>query len=355
KNGFRLSAVVDPATFNPLTLLEAHIHSKQLLIYEMGEYLSQTHLFGDYKWTLSRILFFLNRYVSSCTMIFNALQHGTNSCRVSPWIRCIGSNLLILVVTLTMTLRVRALWNHSRPVQIVVTLLFLGNILISFIVVGYAHATTVIVPADPPFTGCTVTTSSRFANITLIITIPSAFIFETLVIIFTVIGSYPLIRQRDIKLPLFHLLFTDGLAFYCVIMAAQLLTLICFYDGDMSVLFTVAISSPAVPVTAVASNRLLLRLQNVLVTQDVMMRDPDSSNTNASTLLWAEPVVTTDEFSVRTSHSERGRGSKRYCPLSTQWSSIALADLGDHQHQSTSREVVESQKRRSQDSLAGDR
>jgi hypothetical protein len=231
-----------------------------------------------------------------------------------------------------MALRVQALWNHSRPIKIMVVLLFLVNLIAPIVVVCHIYTTAILVPAKPPFTGCAIIASTNLAYIVFV----PAFFYETLIIVLTVIKSYPLLRQGSITLPLSNLLFKDGLVFYCAILATQLITLICSYSGNMSLLMSVTLSGPALPVSTVACNRLLMRLQTALVNQDVLALDPKSLATNASIGLWNMPVLTTDEFSIGTSELERGRGQKRQEELATNWTDIVLADLADHHLQSPS-------------------
>jgi hypothetical protein len=231
-----------------------------------------------------------------------------------------------------MALRVQALWSHSRPIKLMVILLFLVNLIAPIVVVSHIYATGLLVPAKPPFTGCSIVASSNF---TYMVFIP-AFLYETLIIVLTVIKSYPLLRQGSITLPLSNLLFKDGLVFYFAILATQLITLICSYTGNMSLLMSITLSGPALPVSTVACNRLLMRLQSALINQDVLAVEPKSSATNASIGLWNIPVLTTDEFSIGRSELERGRGQKRQEELATNWTDIVLADLAEHQHQSPS-------------------
>jgi hypothetical protein len=233
-----------------------------------------------------------------------------------------------LLLTATMTLRGQALWSHSRPIKIVLLLLFLATGLAPFIVVGHIYAKATLEPATSPFTGCSIIASN---GLLYIIYVP-AFINSTVLIILTIIRSYPFLRQGSTRLPLHHLLLGDGLAFYCVIVAAQIITLICTYSINLS-LVSVPLSGSALPVAVVACNRMLIRLQSVLVSQDVMALDPRSSGANVSAGLWSRGVLTTYEFSVRAHHFERGRGRKRRDEIATNWTELVLADLADHQHQ----------------------
>jgi hypothetical protein len=231
-----------------------------------------------------------------------------------------------------MALRVQALWNHSRPIKIMVLLLFLVNIMAPIIIVCQMYATAILVPATPPFTGCSTIITST--NLTYVISIPS-FVYETIVIVLTVTKSYPLLRQGPITLPLSNLLFNDGLIFYCAIVAAQLLVIICSYSGNTSLIISVAATGLVLPVSAVACNRLLLRLQSALISQDVMSLDPKSSITNASIGMWNLPVATNDS-GTGASDFDRGRGRRRQEQLATNWTAIVMADLVEHQLQSPS-------------------
>jgi hypothetical protein len=233
-------------------------------------------------------------------------------------------NDLLSLLIATMTIRAQALWNHSRPIKMVLLLFLLVTVLTPPIVVGRMYAKATLKPATPPFTGCSITAPTQLIYV---IYIP-AFIDETLIIMLTVIKSYPIFRQGLTKLPLYNLLFRDGLVYYCAIVVAQVLTLVCFYSGNISI----PLSGPSLPAAIVACNRLLIRLQSVLINQDVTTLDPKSSTINGSTGLWSGSIFTTDEFSARVSHFER-RGHRQRDELATNWTELVLADLAEHQQQ----------------------
>jgi hypothetical protein len=232
----------------------------------------------------------------------------------------------------TMTIRVHAQWNHSRFIEGVLALLFPVNILAPSVAVGHIYATATFTPATPPFTGCSIIASTKFTYLVFL----SPLVYETLIIVLTIIKSYPILRLGSINLPLSNLLFRDGLVFYCAIVAAEVLTLVCTYSRNTSLLITVPIAGPSLPVSSVACNHLLMRLQSVLINQDVLALDSKSPHTNGSIGLWTGPGITT-EFSLGTTLDfERGRGRKRTEELATGCTDIVLEELAAHQHQSPS-------------------
>jgi hypothetical protein len=84
-----------------------------------------------------------------------------------------------------------------------------------------------------------------------------------MVIILIVIKSYPLVRVPGFKAPLSSLLFEDGLAFYCIILISQIITLISWIRPSL-VTYPVIESFPSFFVIIIACNRLLLRSQRLL-------------------------------------------------------------------------------------------
>ncbi|PVG00134.1 hypothetical protein CPB86DRAFT_730111 [Serendipita vermifera] len=174
-------------------------------------------------------------------------------CKISPWLQFIGSLLLILILTLAMMLRVRAMWNHSTIIVTLTWFLFGCNLITFIVIVVYGQANGTIKTSALPLTGCLVDSSFRRPYITFITSIA----FETFVIVLTIIKSWPILRNRQTKLPLSSLLLKDGLAYYLAILSAQLLLLVSGFAAGFTVGMPIFSSLPALAVLGVACNRML--------------------------------------------------------------------------------------------------
>ncbi|KAG8806949.1 hypothetical protein FRC17_004716, partial [Serendipita sp. 399] len=176
--------------------------------------------------------------------------------------------------------RVYALWNRSRLFLILISTFFLVHIVVYVVLVFISYARGFTWPNLPPFTGCMYMTTFRHGWISLVL----AVVFETVIVVLTVIRTYPLARQANIRTPLFTLLLRDGLFFYILIIISQVITLVAFLVPSQ---FTGPIleSSPAIAVLSIACNRMLVRLQRTLI---IATQDPYSggSQTESVSARW---------------------------------------------------------------------
>jgi hypothetical protein len=226
-----------------------------------------------------------------------------------------NSNLGPLVALM---IRVRALWFSSRLVMGASMVLFILHILTYLIILIYAYSTSIIQSNIFPFTGCLVLPTFPKLHVIFITSI----VFETCIVILTLIKSYPLLRQREAKLRLSSILFTDGLLYYFAIIISQVLTLIIFLAGNPSLSIPVATSYPSIAIVIVACNRLFIRLQRVLLLRDGNMTTTDVVSTNP----WSDSSNTTAGIGTRT-FEYGGRKRRARDPLSTDFSGIALAEF----------------------------
>ncbi|KAG8867286.1 hypothetical protein FRC20_006196 [Serendipita sp. 405] len=242
-----------------VTYFSAHVYTKQLLVITAGE---SVELFWKQRWNLSKSLFLINRYVGLFTTTANALQ-----------IFLYHPSSHLFLISLAMLLRVIALWNRSRLVKMIVISLFLVNILFYVVsaVYAYAKGDGWISLETSPFTGCLPLPDQRVPFYIIFIT---ALIFETSIVFFTILKSYPLLAQKSIDRGMFRLssvLFNDGVIYYSAVILSQAISL---YASTISVEThpTVSIpivsSAPAIVVTTVACNRLFLRLHDVILTRE---------------------------------------------------------------------------------------
>ncbi|PVG00141.1 hypothetical protein CPB86DRAFT_249086 [Serendipita vermifera] len=302
----------DPLFFQINFLLPSQILTKRLLVvfstwvlYEMViTYNQSLELFWKQKWSISKVLFFINRYDGVFVMLC--------------WIGFVGAFLLILVLSLALLMRVRALWYHSRFIINLSTALFVINLLSFVSVLAYMYSTAIIAPYEKPFTGCSLTPT--FSQIYIIFITSIA--FETCIITLTFVRSYPLSRRQETKFPLSTVLLTDGLIYFLAILASQIASLIINVIGDLSLILPVTLSYPALAIIAVACNRLFIRLQTVLLVQ----RGYTTADEGVSANVWTNSSNATSTTAGR-GYGYGGRKRRVRDPLSTDFSNIGLTQF----------------------------
>ncbi|KAG8755741.1 hypothetical protein FRC14_003704 [Serendipita sp. 396] len=172
-----------------------------------------------------------------------------------------------------MLLRVTALWNRSRLVKIVTTGLFFINMAHFIIFAAHGYAKGIIIPMPVvPYTGCRIVLDHRLPLYTIFL-VP--LLFDTSIVIFTVLKSYPLVVQnlRSLDGGMFRLssvLFNDGVAYYIAIIISQAISLYAALsvESNPNVAIPMARAAPPIAVTIVAGNRLLLRLRDVMLMRE---------------------------------------------------------------------------------------
>jgi hypothetical protein len=78
-----------------------------------------------------------------------------------------------------------------------------------------------------------------------------------------------MLRDQQVRLPLIHLLMLDGLVYYISIISTHSIILFTGLFADSTLALAVLGSFPTVATAGVACNRMLLRLQNVLLFDNV--------------------------------------------------------------------------------------
>jgi hypothetical protein len=156
-----------------------------------------------------------------------------------------------------MIIRVRALWSDSRPIVGVAVFLSLLNIITYITVLSLDYVTGVIIPNNWPFTGCLVFPAFKATYLIFIASI----LFETYVIVVILAKCVPLALSKQVKSPLSTILVTDGLIYYIIILAFQLLDIVLAFTGGTLIAMPAIASYPITALVGVACNRLFIRLQ----------------------------------------------------------------------------------------------
>ncbi|PVG00127.1 hypothetical protein CPB86DRAFT_248610 [Serendipita vermifera] len=152
-------------------------------------------LFWMRPWSPSKVLFLVNRYAGALTVSLYTLQQ---------FVKDPSTTVLAIL------LRIIALWNRSRLVKGVATLLSLANILAFVITNSYGWAIVSVKSQMWPFIGCSATPQGDLKINLLLI---PGFTFETSALIFTLLRVYPMVKQAGERLPILNLLLSDGIAY----------------------------------------------------------------------------------------------------------------------------------------------
>lgn len=222
-------------------------------------------LFLNASWNTVKTMYIINRFATPFTITINLLILATPSpsiflCNVAPWLEIIATLILLILIGVTMTIRVYALWNRDKRVLTSVVTLLVLHITTYGVLISYAAIEGSMKPARPPFTGCVA--QSEFDKMWAL-PLP-VLVFETVVISLIVYKTWFFATQGDLRTPLYTMLFLDGLIYYLAILASQAVILVCFIAPSFLTDW-VAQSFFAFTVIGVACNRLLARLQRLLL------------------------------------------------------------------------------------------
>jgi hypothetical protein len=235
------------------------------------------------------------------------------------------SHICSLVAMMT---RVNALWNKSPLVIYSVRIFFVLNMISYITIMSYGNATATIMPNISPLTGCYYFPTFDKMYITFFIALG----FETFLVVLNITRSYPLARQKTIRLPLTTLLFTDGLIYWAIVIFGQAFILIFVFHPTIPISGAVIGSALPVILTGVACNRLFIRLQSLLVVDDVetngLFADVSGKISSGNSPMPSDSA-----------HAQDYGGRKRrvYGPLSTNFSDIHMTEF-DNKGASTHQE-----------------
>lgn len=166
----------------------------------------------------------------------------------------------LVFALVTLLFRVYALWNRSMTALIICSTTFFLNVGSFLAILAYFYAIGKYAPAGSPFLGCLPT---AIAHVNIYIVSGTSIAFETIVILLIVVRSYPIVRLRGVKSPLYTLIFEDGLVYYCAIALSQVVALVYGFKATLPMLFIVRWPFSQ-PVIGIACHRLLLHPQPLL-------------------------------------------------------------------------------------------
>ncbi|KIM27152.1 hypothetical protein M408DRAFT_311702 [Serendipita vermifera MAFF 305830] len=219
------------------------------------------------RWTVSKVLFFINRTTIMLTVVtitcLNIVNFDSDyHCLVTTWVEFALSIIIISIVAFTLASRVYALWKGKYIVLTIFFLVMAANISNYLFIYGGALYKGTPLVSQPPFAGCAFVLKSNI----LWIVFANTLIFEAISISLIVYRAWPIARQRDVETPLFSLLLEDGVGYFLAFTASKLFTVGAMYVPT-PISFVVLSSYPSVAVAALAVNRLFIRLQRAMVIQ----------------------------------------------------------------------------------------
>lgn len=160
--------------------------------------------------------------------------------------------------------RVQALYSRELWIRIVSLVCLIGNIGTYFIVVPYSILKGQITATSPPFTGCVLMPGFPQMWIILITGIS----YETIIITLTIYKTLSVAHQSGVRTPLYTLILGDGLLYYILIVASQIISLITSVVPT-SISLALAATSPSVAVTGIACTHLFTHLQRHLTQRNL--------------------------------------------------------------------------------------
>ena len=115
----------------------------------------------------------------------------------------------------------------------------------------------------PPFTGCMTLPGYDKVWLSFIASLG----FEIMIIFLTVYQSWSIASQKGIRTPIYTMLLEDGLSYFLIIVASQLMSFIGIMVPSALAIPLLG-SYPSVPIAGVACSRLFIRLQRLLLRKD---------------------------------------------------------------------------------------
>lgn len=215
----------------------------------------------------AKVMYIISRYSALYTVITIVLLITMPSppgsfCGALTWLELLGTIVIFTMISLAMITRAYALWNRDKRILIGTLSVFLIHITVYIVVTCYAYGTGTMLPSSPPFTGCFLILGYDKLWVTFIPNIT----FETLIVILTVYKTWSITIQSGIRTPLFTMLLSDGLLYYWIIMASQVLSFICMMVPS-SLTVPIIGAYPSITITGIACNRLFTRLQRLLLSK----------------------------------------------------------------------------------------
>lgn len=264
-----------PAEYDLVSIFAGHVIAKQLstafLTLVVWEFVITTdtaiQLFWGGRWSIAKIMYVANLYTTLFTLGTILLMLIIPSppvifCNVAPWMLIVGTVISFAIIRFAMISRVYALWNRNKWVLASSCLLCILHIGYYTAMVTYAFANGTWTPASLPFTGCFVTLG--FDKLWTVC-IPTL-VFETVNVSLIVYKTWSIAGQSNIRTPLVTMLLEDGVLYYLVVIAIQILTSVSFFvPSDLTIPLVRAY--PTFVVIGVACNRLFSRLQSLLLSK----------------------------------------------------------------------------------------
>jgi hypothetical protein len=195
------------------------------------------------------------------------------------------------------------MWKHSQRVTTAVTTLSIINVLTFIITMLCTLVTATFGPATFPITGCTLVPSFGLQYITFI----TCVVFETAVIVLTAIRLSTMIHGHQMRMPLISLLMQDGLIYYIVIASMHFLLLFSAILPGFSLASSFFQSSLAIAVAGVACNRMLLRLQSVLLFNEVHASGIGMTGMDVSVRIGPDTILGTTDIEAWNSTATSSR------------------------------------------------
>ncbi|KIM26043.1 hypothetical protein M408DRAFT_330821 [Serendipita vermifera MAFF 305830] len=216
--------------------------------------------FVSSRWSLGRVLFFLNRLVTPVMMLIHTLSMIVVNpapwvCAITPWTLMLGNWLVVFCLGVGLIARIHALWQR-RWVLIgsiaAFAFIYGGNLIYASYITSKSNS--VPSPFPPPFTGCfwTFNTSSIFW-----LGFVTTGAWETICVVLTTWKAWRVEEKRES--PILHLIFVDGILYYISVILLKGFTIITSFYAETS---PFGASNAILALTSLLCTQLFLRLRS---------------------------------------------------------------------------------------------
>ncbi|KAJ7126445.1 hypothetical protein C8R43DRAFT_1029017 [Mycena crocata] len=276
-----------------------------LLVYELlVTFDEEVERVWSLKWRLPKLLFFLNRYVTRGLLILVFLAGGypgmsEEVCRIYGSWQVIPARLAILAAQAIMVIRLWAIYNNSRPMLLMLIVLYLLEVA-AVVTCSVLASIATQGSSQPPPLGCGLDARTpllkQYASGTWIAPV----CFELIILVITLVKVFPPIPSRflgranflkglsiatRVRNPTLNMLARDSIIYFAFIFTFTLANAI-IYELDFSAHYRSILLGPTSAISCIAVSRMIINIRS-LPAPNLTDGDP-SMNIIGSNVIFAD-------------------------------------------------------------------
>ncbi|GAA5820738.1 hypothetical protein JCM10212_006728 [Sporobolomyces blumeae] len=220
-------------------------------------------LWKNSKWTLLRVVFFLNRWgslvVRALMLIMNQATISSEVCSRIYWFGAFGGIYIAFVCACIAAIRVWPLHNKTKTILCLLIFMLIAQLCLT------TGPTSQLIPSSPPaplralgFRGCGVIANKNLAASQVTIFWISLLAFDTVILLLIFLKSVQVSRAVG-KVPIVQRLLHDGFLYFCVITSSNIVAVV-FVLQDANLALKPFQVSCLLTLTALMCSRLVLSL-----------------------------------------------------------------------------------------------